>query len=121
MKHDKYQPRWETIAGLDIIADADMPFGKHFQMGHVIYTIYDRAIENGYQAGVQSHLALIREMQLPAPFALDLEQFTALLSVCTPRDLGSENAGLWRAHFIAGWSSVFLGLTDLSEVLHTGE
>ena len=115
MKYDKPQP--QTIAGLNVYSEADLPFGKQFQMGRVIYTIYDRAVESGYQAGIQAHLALIQEMELDTPLAPDDEQFIALLNGFTPKELSSENAKLWRAHFIAGWVAVFLGLIDLREVL----
>ena len=119
MKGKKPQP--ETIAGLDVYPAADLPFGKQFRMGQVIYTIYDRAVEHGFQAGVKMHLDLIREMELDTPVAVDEKQFTAMLNACAPKELSSENNHLWRAHFIAGWSSVFLGLADLKEVLHTEE
>ena len=41
---------FEEIGGVIISAQTDIPFGKPFQMGLVIYTIYDQAAETGYHA-----------------------------------------------------------------------
>ena len=45
----------ETIGDMLISPNTDIPFGKEFRMGLAIYTIYDKAIENGYNAGIEAH------------------------------------------------------------------
>ncbi len=116
---DQEQPPFqiETIADLSIMPHADLPFGKQFQMGQVIYTIYDRAVEQGFQAGIAAHFDYLSATKSDVPVILDEEGFAFVLRSCTPKDLDEENASLWKAHFIAGWASVFLGLSGLDEWL----
>jgi hypothetical protein len=121
MDQDKAPFQIETIAGLSIAPHADLPFGKQVQMGQVIYTVYDRAIEQGYQAGVAAHFDYLHATQRTAPVILDETQFAFVLTSFTPSNLDETNAGLWKAHFIAGWASVFLGLSGLSEWLSNRE
>jgi len=96
--------------GLTYAPGSDLPFGKQFRMGYAIYTIYDRVVEEGYQAGIRAHQDLMRRVNAGTPGMLDDAQFALVLSSFTPKGLSDYNAGQWRAHFIAGWAAVFLGL-----------
>lgn len=104
------EPDRETLAGRDYSPRTDIPFGKPFQMGLAVYTISDRAIENGYRAGIDTHKEYIRDHQNGDPVMLDDEQFLLVLKACTPAGLSERTTGLWRAHFIAGWTSVYLAV-----------
>jgi hypothetical protein len=103
-------PVQETVGGITISPETDIPFGKQFVMGCYEYTIYERATEQGYQAGIAAHLDLIRHQGGGAPFAMDDAGFVLILDTLTPKDLPTHDRSMWRAHFIAGWSAVFLGL-----------
>ena len=105
----------DTVTGLSVMETADLPFGKQFQMGLVVYTIYDRAIEQGYQAGVAAHLDYLRELHLDTPVMPDEKQFVSLVNAYLPKTLDANNAQLWKGHFIAGWVSVYLGLSGMPE------
>ena len=101
----------ETIAGvLDYSPQTDIPFGKTFVMGLVEYIIYDSAIEHGYASGITAHLKFIKDRDGCAPVMPDDHQLVQVLDAFTPKDLDGRNRAIWRAHFIAGWVSVFLGL-----------
>ena len=101
---------FEEIGGLTISPHTDIPFGKPFQMGMVIYTIYDKAIEEGYVAGIRAHQQFMRESDDCSPGMPDDVQFSRILKTFVPEGMSERNAMLWRAHFIAGWASVYLGL-----------
>jgi hypothetical protein len=103
-------PQIETIAGLDISPETDIPFGKPFQMGLYEYTIYERATEDGYHAGIAAHIGFMHDQGSDTPAMLDDEGFRIVLDGLMPKDLSEHNRSMWRAHFIAGWASVFLGL-----------
>lgn len=103
-------PEHLTVAGLTISPETDIPFGKQFQMGLYEYTIYERATEQGYYAGIAAHLDFIHTHDDCPPAMLDDAQFTLTLDAFTPKDLPAHDRAMWRAHFIAGWSAVFLGL-----------
>jgi hypothetical protein len=105
----------ETIAGLSIAPQADLPFGKQFQMGLAIYTIYDRATEQGFQAGAAAHLDYLESLHLDAPVMVDETHFALIFETFLPKDLSPENASIWKAHFIAGWASVYMGLSGMQE------
>lgn len=101
---------FEEIGGLVISPQTDIPFGKLFRMGFAQYTIYDRAVEQGYQVGIQTHLAFLHDHHTDTPALLDDASLTQLLNVCTPRGLSEHDAAMWRGAFILGWASVSLGL-----------
>ncbi len=112
----EYEPPMETIAGMSVSPKTDIPFGKQFQMGFYEYTIYESAVEQGYQAGIARHQDLARDLNEGAPVMLDDTQFAAILDAFMPNEMSSRDNALWRAHFIAGWCSVFLGLVRDDEV-----
>ena len=107
----EHEPALETIAGLTVSPETDIPFGKQFQMGHYEYTIYDRAVEQGYQAGIAHHRSFMQDLGDDGPPAmLDDAQFTFVLDAFTPKELSAHDSAMWRAYFIAGWCAVYLGL-----------
>jgi hypothetical protein len=110
--HDSLPPV-ETIGGLTISPETDIPFGKPFRMGLYEYTIYEHATEQGYYAGIAAHIDFIRDQGDDPPAMLDDEEFTLALDAFTPKDLSEHNRAMFRAHFIAGWASVFLGLVRM--------
>ena len=103
-------PPIETVAGLAISPETDIPFGKQLHMGLYEYTIYERATEQGYYAGIAHHLNFMHDQGDIPPAMLDDEGFIAMLNAFTPEGLREHDRSMWRAHFIAGWSAVFLGL-----------
>jgi hypothetical protein len=109
-KDHNHVPQIETIAGLDISPETDIPFGKPFHMGLYEYTIYERATEDGYHAGIAAHIDFMHDQNDGMPAMLDDEGFRIVLDGLMPKDLSEHNRSMWRAHFIAGWASVFLGL-----------
>jgi hypothetical protein len=100
----------EEIGGLVISPNSDIPFGKQFRMGLAEYTIYDRAVEQGYNAGILAHLQFIQDHDNCAPVMLDDVSFTQVIHAFVPAGLTEHNESVWSAHFIAGWVSVGLGL-----------
>ena len=111
---EKDIPAYEEIEGLTVSPRTDIPFGKQFQMGLAEYTIYDRAIEQGYEAGIHAHLDYLEHEKLTTPVILDDVQFAMVLDTITPKHLEGYNKSLWRAHFLAGWASVYLGFVCLA-------
>ena len=107
---NEYEPPMETIAGLEISPETDIPFGEPFQMGLYQYVVYERAIKQGYQAGIAAHLDFCRDHDNCPPLMLDDAQFTLTINAFMPKDLSKRDQAMWRAHFIAGWAAVFLGL-----------
>jgi hypothetical protein len=112
----EYEPPTETIAGLTLSPETDIPFGKPFCMGLHEYIIYESAVERGYKAGIARHQDLVRDLNDGVPVMLDDTQFTAMLDAFVPKEMSSRDKALWRAHFIAGWCSVFLGLVRCATV-----
>lgn len=112
---DKDIPAYEEIEGLTVSPRTDIPFGKQFQMGMAEYTIYDRAIEQGYEAGSAAHLDYLAHQKLTTPVMLDDAMFTTVLDTLIPKHLEGYNKSLWRAHFLAGWTSLYLGCVRLAE------
>jgi ribosome modulation factor len=108
-------PPVETVVGLTISPETDIPFGKPFRMGFYEYMIYERATEQGYQAGVAAHLSFMHDQGDRAPAMLDDEQFTIMLDAFMPKELPTHDRLMWRSHFIAGWASIFLGLDRVDE------
>jgi hypothetical protein len=103
-------PPVETIGDLTISPETDIPFGKPLQMGLYVYTIYESATEQGYQADIAAHQDFMHDQGNDTPAMLDDAQFTSVLDAFVPKELAARDQALWRAHFIAGWASIFLGL-----------
>jgi hypothetical protein len=103
-------PLIETIAGLTVSPETDIPFGKPLHMGLYEYTIYERATEQGYYAGIAAHIGFMHDQETDAPVMLDDVQFALMMNAFVPQQLLAHDKAMWRAHFIAGWSAVFLGL-----------
>jgi hypothetical protein len=103
-------PKAETIAGLTVSPETDIPFGKQLHMGLYEYTIYEHATEQGYYAGIAAHLKFIHDHGDDPPAMLDDEGFIAVLNAFMPEGMREHDRSMWRAHFIAGWAAVFLGL-----------
>ncbi len=101
---------FERIAGVEIAPDADLPFGKPFVAGQAGYIIHDRAIEEGYQAGIVAHFDWLRFQHLDTPIMANEKHFALMFKVFLPKGLTRRASELWRANFIAGWASVYLGL-----------
>jgi hypothetical protein len=101
---------FEQIGDLVISPQTDIPFGEPFRMGLAVYTIYDRAVKDGYQAGIQRHLEFIQDHPGCSPTILDDEGFHLVLDTFMPEGLSEHDASQWRSSFIAGWASIFLGL-----------
>ena len=115
MTDSLYDMPFEEIGGLEISPYTDIPFGKQFRMGLAEYTIYDKAVEDGYHAGIQEHLQFIQDHNNCPPVMLDEVSFTLMLKSFTPTGMTEHNTSMWNAHFIAGWVSVGLGLTRVLE------
>jgi hypothetical protein len=105
-----YDMPFEKIGGIEISPNTDIPFGKQFRMGLAEYTIYDRAVEEGYHAGIQAHLEFIHDHNNCPPTMFDEVGFSMVLKSFTPAGMTEHNESIWKAHFIAGWVSVSLGL-----------
>src|SRR5215472_8423648 len=90
-------PPQETIAGLTLSPETDIPFGKQFQMGLYEYTIYEHATEQGYLAGIAAHLNFIHDHGDDPPVMLDDEGFKLVLDSFTPKELSTHNRAMWRA------------------------
>ena len=103
-------PVTETMAGLTISPETDIPFGKQLHMGLYQYMIYERATEQGYYAGIAAHLNFMHDQGDIPPTMLDDACFITLLDAFMPKDLAEHDQSMWRAHFICGWAAVFLGL-----------
>ncbi len=112
---DKDIPAYEEIEGLTVSPRTDIPFGKQLQMGLAEYTIYDRAIEQGYEAGIAAHLDYLAHQKITTPVMFDDAMFATVLDAFTPKQVEGYNKSLWRAHFIAGWVSLYLGCVRLAE------
>jgi hypothetical protein len=106
----EHEPKLQTIAGLAISPETDIPFGKPFQMGLYEYTIYESAAEQGYYAGIARHLDFMHDQGTDVPAMLDDAQFALMMDAFVPQQLSARDKAIWRAHFIAGWAAVFLGL-----------
>ena len=101
------------VGDLVMSPNTDIPFGKPFRMGLAEYTIFDKATEEGYQAGLQAHVHCIEDHGNCDPIALDEKQLGLVLDAFVPKGLTEHNDGVWRAAFIAGWFAVFLGVASL--------
>jgi hypothetical protein len=60
--------------------------------------------------GTRAHLEFIRDHDDCAPIMIDDAQFAAVLKAFVPEGMNERNESIWRAAFIVGGSSVFLGL-----------
>ncbi|HLZ61365.1 MAG TPA: hypothetical protein VKR06_30835 [Ktedonosporobacter sp.] len=107
-------PPLEMIGDLVYAPGSDLPFGKQIRIGLKECTIYESAIEKGYQMGIQAHQAFLKDNNMTAPVALDDKQFTMIIRRILPKDLSSFEKGLWRAFFIVGWTSMYLGVDTVA-------
>ncbi len=108
-------PQLETIGGVTYSPGTDIPLGKTIRMGITECTIYESAIEQGYQAGVQAHTEYLRDHNSTTPVILDDAQFTLVIEHFMPSNLTPFNQGLWRSHFIVGWSCMYLDLPHMAQ------
>jgi hypothetical protein len=108
-------PSLEVIGDLIFSPGTDIPFGKRMQIGLTEQVIYESAVENGYQAGIRAHFAFLHDLSSQQPVALDDKQFNMIIKRIVPKELSRFNQGLWRAHFIAGWMAVYLGIVVSDE------
>jgi len=82
---------------------------KRLKMGLVTYIVEDQAIERGFQAGVDAHRQYVRDHENCVPALADEKMFAAVLNTFSLGGMSENDAAMWRAAFIAGWVSVFLG------------
>lgn len=115
MSKDFADVPFEQVAGLTISPTTDLPFGKPYQMGLAAYTIYDRAVEVGYETGIRACLECMQDHDTDTPILLDDQQFTLVLNSFMPPQTNEHNAAMWRGAFILGWASVSLGLVRVVE------
>ncbi len=106
--NESVPPDLQTIGDLTYSPGTDIPFGKTLRMGVTETIIFESAIEKGYQAGIQAHKAFIKEHDKCSPIMLDDHQFTLVMEHFKPCDLTPFNEGLWRMHFIVGWTCLYL-------------
>lgn len=112
--HDK-ERRIEDIAGLTYMPDADYMFGKYITMGTKRDLIFDRAIEEGYRAGIRAHTAYFLTSPEAELRALSDKDFTTMIDPLVPQHLSPDDAETWRAYFIVGWTCITLRLVALDE------
>ena len=103
-------PQLQTIGDLTYSPGTDLPFGKSLRMGVTETVIFESAIEKGYHAGIQAHRAFIKEHDSCSPVMLDDRQFTLVIEHFKPQGMTPFNDGLWRMHFIVGWTCIYLEL-----------
>ncbi len=107
------EPPFENIAGVEYLPGTDLPFGKKLRIGKQETTIYERAIEEGYRAGIRAHARHYE--QTNEIEVLTDHRFTELIDQEIPRNLDADNTALWRSYFIVGWTCVSLFLVPLEE------
>jgi hypothetical protein len=105
-------PPMESIAGLTYSPTTDLPFGKYVHLGQKKQLIFQSSIEKGYQTGILAHLEFLEANDIDEPVMLDDTQFTMVIEHFLPKRLKAYDLGLWRAHFIVGWTSVYLGVAS---------
>ncbi|GCF10664.1 hypothetical protein [Dictyobacter arantiisoli] len=110
--HEVPPPPLEKIGDLIYSPGTDLPFGKRIRIGVSEQTIYESSVELGYRMGIRAHLAFMTDNNCANPVPLDDKQFTMIIDHLLPSDLNPFEQGLWRAHFVAGWMSVYLGLVS---------
>ncbi len=103
-------PPLQTIGDLTYSSGTDIPFGKQLHLGITKTLIYESAIEKGYRAGIQAHRTFLKDHDTCSPVMLDDHQFTLVIESFQPHDLTPFNEGLWRMHFIVGWTCLYLGI-----------
>jgi hypothetical protein len=107
--------RLEEVAGLLCAPGADFVFGKYITIGTQTTMIFQRAIEDGYRAGIQAHAKRFLESDDGEIKALTDKEFTALIDQLIPQRLTPTDADMWKAYFIVGWTCVTLGIVPLGE------
>jgi hypothetical protein len=105
----------EEVAGLFYAPGADFVFGKYVKIGIRTEMIFQRAIEDGYYAGIQAHTDHFLQMDDGEMKALTDKEFTALIDTRIPHHLAPIDADMWRAYFIIGWTCVTLCIVPLDE------
>ena len=105
----------EEVAGLLHAPGADFVFGKYITIGTRKEMIFERAIEDGYRAGIQAHTKRFLDSEDGEIEALTDKQFTLLIDQLVPQHLTPTNADIWRAYFIIGWTCVTLGIANLDK------
>lgn len=105
-------PPMESIAGLLYSPTTDIPFGKHIRLGQKDQLVFQSSVERGYQAGILAHLKFLENNEFDEPIMLDDKQFTMVIEHVVPEELSIYDRGLWRSHFIVGWTSVYLGVAS---------
>jgi hypothetical protein len=108
-------PPMESIAGFLYSPTTDIPFGKHIRLGQKDQLIFQSSVERGYQTGVIAHLKFLEANGFDDPIMLDDKQFTMVIEHMLPEELSLYDRGLWRSHFIVGWTSVYLGIAGEME------
>jgi hypothetical protein len=103
----------EDVAGLLYAPGADFVFGKYVMIGTRKELIFQRAIEDGYRAGVQAHTKRFLGSEDGEIVALTDKELTALIDQLVPQHLTPTDTDIWRAHFIIGWTCVGLCLVPL--------
>lgn len=109
-RSEKVPPPLEMIGDLVISPGTDIPFGKKMRFGLTERTIYETAVEDGYHMGIRAHQAFLCDHAVQEPVALDDKQFSMIIKRLLPLELTTFDQGLWRAYFIVGWTSVYLGV-----------
>jgi hypothetical protein len=105
----------EEIAGLLHAPGADFVFGKYITIGTHTEMIFQRAVEDGYKAGVQAHTKRFLTSEEIELVLLTDKEFTELIDTLVPQHLTPTDADIWRAHFIVGWTCVGLRIVPLDE------
>ena len=92
----------------------DLPFGKTIRLGPMKTLIFERAIEDGYNAGIQAHRERFEAGHDET--VLTDHEMTACIECRIPRNLSPRNEAIWRAYFIVGYVSAETGaaFTDLA-------
>jgi hypothetical protein len=109
-------PPMVSIDGLWYSPTTDLPFGKRIRLGQREHMIYQSSVEDGYHMGLLAHLHFAEANGLAEPIMLDDRQFTMVIEQLVPEGLALYDRGLWRSHFIAGWTSVYLGVASREEL-----
>lgn len=102
----------EQIADLEYYPDCDLPFGKVIMMA-MPTVIYQRALEAGYQAGIQAHRDHLK--QTGDTEALTDRDFTTIIDRYLPEGLTPDNETLWRSYFIVGWTCITLEIAPFTQ------
>ena len=84
---------------------------KYVRFGPHRIPIGSPLIAQGYQAGMQACLARVEHDECEDSdmfYMLDDREFTTVLDQYMPAHLSAEDASVWRAYFIVGWTWIYL-------------